>query len=175
MIINHEERTKIRDKDREILKAANRDRDEIIARKLDEIQTQYEKIEKQMQELKDQKSELLSGPITRGEILENAKAVLKMERKDLINSFLGKHLRECQLANAMPFNSARMGVHLIPPERAWKLFFFAVDEKDLEEAAAGLPDIGMSIKEREAKISEIDKEISRLSNLIKDDLAALQK
>ena len=170
-----EERRNIKKKDQAVLKEATRNREEIVARKADEIQKQYEKIEEQIIQLKDQKEELFSGEITKEEILENAKNVLRDERKFFIESFLGAHLKNCQERNFMPFKRSDLKVRLLDPNHCWKLFFFAVDEKDLEEAVAGLPDIGMSMAERNAKIEEIDKEISRLSKLIKDDLEALKK
>ena len=175
MIISHEERTQIRQKDQDLLKEATRDSEEIVTRKLDEIQKRYKEIEAQIKQLKDQKSELLSGEITREEVLENAKNVLRDERKFFIESFLGAHLKECQEHNWIPFGQSNLKVHLLGPDKCWKLFFFSVNEDDLEKAAAGLPDTGMSIKERMAKVSDIDKEISRLSKLIKDDLEALKK
>jgi hypothetical protein len=61
-----------------------------------------------------------------------------------------------------PFEGANMRVHLCPPHDAWKLFFFAVSEKDLEEAVASLPDIGMSAVERKEEIEKIDIKISGL-------------
>lgn len=175
MIISHEERTQMRQKDQNLLKEAARDSEEIVTRQLDKIQNQYKEIEAQIIQLKDTKSELLSGEITKEEILENAKMVLRDERKYFIESFLGAHLKECQEHNWMPFGRSGLRVSLLGPEKCWKLFFFSVTEGDLEKAAAGLPDIGMSMKERMAKVSDIDKEISRLSKLIKDDLEALKK
>jgi hypothetical protein len=175
MIISHEERTEMRKKDQGLLKEATRNREEIIARKVDKIQKQYEEIEAKIIHLKDQKSKLLSGEITKEEILENAKNILRDERKFFIESLLGAHLKHCQEHNYLPFGRANLHIHMLDPDNCWKLFFFAIDERDIEEAAAGLPDTGMSMKERMTKIEEIDKEISRLSKIIKNDLAALKK
>lgn len=88
MIISHYDRTEMRKKDQGILKEATRDSEEIVTRKLDEIQKRYKEIEDQIIQLKDQKSELLSGEITREEVLENAKNVLRDERKYFIEYFL---------------------------------------------------------------------------------------
>ena len=175
MIIDHYQRTEIRKKDQDLLKQAARDSEEIVTRKLDEIQKRYKEIEAQIIQLKDQKSELLSGEITKEEVLESAKNVLRDEKEYFIESFLRAHLKECQEHNWPPFGRSGLKVSLLGPEKCWKLFFFSVTEDDLEKAAAGLPDVGMSMKKRMAKVSDIDKEISRLSKLIKDDLEALKK
>jgi len=175
MIISHEERTDIRRKDQALLKEAGKDSEEIVARQVDKIQRQYKEIEAQIKQLKDAKSELLSGEITKEEILETAKMVLRDEKKFFIENFLTEHLKDCQVHNWIPFGRSGLKVSLLNPERCWKLFFFSVTEDDLEKAAAGLPDTGISMKERKAKIEEIDKEISRLSNVIKGDLEALKK
>jgi len=128
-MFNREERITERDKNREVLKDVTRKKEEILARKIDKAQRQYEQIE--------------------------------AEIKKLV-----KHLSECQASNVMPF----AGDHIIPDHNLGKLLFFAISEKDVENAVALLPDIGMSKAEREAKIEEINQEISKLQKIIKDDL-----
>ena len=56
MIIDHYQRTEIRKKDQDLLKQAARDSEEIVTRKLDEIQKRYKEIEAKIIQLKDQKS-----------------------------------------------------------------------------------------------------------------------
>jgi len=172
--MNKEERTEIRNKDRDILKNVARDGEEIVARQMDEIQKKYKKIEARIKELKEQKSEFLSGAVTKAEILETAKERLRSGKKSFIQQLLGEHLKQCQAANVLPFVNMHLKMRMLDPDQAWKLFFFAVTEKDVEEAVALLPDIGISASAREAEIKKIDREISRLSKVIKDDLEALK-
>jgi len=175
MALSREEKIMEREKTRKTIKEVLKDRDEIITRKTDAIQKQYEKIESQIKELQDQRSELLSGAVTKEEVLKNAKESLHGGKRSFINSLMSEHLKVCQEKNIMPFSHKNLKIHLLDESKVWKLFFFSVSEKDLEEAVALLPDIGMSTKEREGKIKEIDKEIFRLSKLIKDELQGLKK
>jgi len=165
-MFNREERIAERDKNREVLKDVTRKREEILARKIDKAQRQYEQIEAEIKKLQDQKSELMSGAVTKAEILKKAKEQLSARREQSIERTLVKHLTECQASNLLPF----AGDHIIPDHLLGQLFFFAISEKDVENAVALLPDIGMSMAEREAKIEEINQEISKLQKSIKDDL-----
>jgi len=165
-MFNREERTAERDKNREVLKDVARKREEILARKIDKAQRQYEQIEAEIKKLQDQKSELMSGAVTKAEILTKAKEQLSARKEQSVEMILVKHLSECQASNVMPF----AGDHTIPDHQLGRLFFFAISEKDVENAVALLPDIGMSMAEREAKIEEINQEISKLQKIIKDDL-----
>ena len=165
-MFNREERTAERDKNREVLKDVTRKREEILARKIEEAQRQYEQIEAEIKKLQDQKSELMSGAVTKAEILKKAKEQLSARKEQQVERILVKHLSECQASNVMPF----AGDHIIPDHNLGKLLFFAISEKDVENAVALLPDIGMSKAEREAKIEEINQEISKLQKIIKDDL-----
>jgi chaperonin cofactor prefoldin len=167
-----EKQGKWREKNQEVLKETIKDREEIIERKFDKIRKQYEGIEERIRKLQDQRNELFCGAITKEEILANAKDKLREGRKFFIKSLLGNHLKACQERNMPPFGGTTMRVHVCPPDKAWQLFYFAVYENDLEEAIASLPDIGMPIAEREKKIKEIDKEISELQKILKDDLEA---
>jgi len=165
-MFNREERITERDKNREVLKDVTRKKEEILARKIDKAQRQYEQIEAEIKKLQDQKSELMSGAVTKAEILKKAKEQLSARREQFTEMILVKHLSECQASNVMPF----AGDHIIPDHNLGKLLFFAISEKDVENAVALLPDIGMSKAEREAKIEEINQEISKLQKIIKDDL-----
>ena len=165
-MFNREERIAEREKNREVLKDVTKKREEIVTRKLDKIQRQYEQIELEIKKLQEQKSELMSGAVTKAEILKKAKEQLSARREQFTEMILVKHLTECQAANIMPFAKD----HIVPDYQLGRLFFFAVNEQDIENAVAQLPDIGMSMAEREAKIEEINKEISKLQKVISNDL-----
>ena len=165
-MFNQEERMAERDKNREVLKDVTRKKEEILVRKIDKAQRQYEQIELEIKKLQDQKSELMTGAVTKPEMLKKAKEQLSARKEQQVERILVKHLSECQAANLMPF----AGEHIIPDHNLGKLFFFAISEKDVENAVALLPDIGMSMAERETKIEEINQEISKLQKIISDDL-----
>ena len=170
-MFSREERIAARDKGQKIRKEILADRDEIIARRMDRFAKEYAKIEGEIKDLQDRRGELLCGAVTKAEILSKAKSSLRDGKENLIKSLLAGHIGLCQASNLSPFGGATLNVKMLHPDAAWKLFFFAVSESDIEAAVALLPDIGMSMAEREAKIEEIDLQISALQKTMKDDLA----
>jgi hypothetical protein len=78
----------------------------------------------------------------------------------------------CQERGVVPFTDRDLKLNLLDETKAWKLFFFSVTEQDLIDAAASLPDIGISEKQRNAAVAEIDKKIGEIKAQIEKDLAA---
>jgi len=174
-MFTREDRQKNRENNAKVLKESLTDKDSIIAIETDRITKRYEKIEAEIRNLQDEKSLLMEGAITKEEVLKNAKIKLRAERERLVKELLGKHLKSCQERNLQPFVPVEVRTHMISEYDPWKLFYFAISESDLEEAVAGLDDIGMASTKRKAKIAEIDNQIASLSEAIKKDLDALKK
>lgn len=167
---DRETRKNERDKNQGILKDSIRTRDEIIERKTDKIRKQYEQIEAEIKALQEKKQRFFEMPITKEELLKNAKDQLKQHREFFIERLISDHLKMCQDRNSLPFTNINMKVRLMDADNAWKLFYFAVSEKDIERAVDLLPEIGMPAEEREAAIAKINKKIEGLQTRLKDDL-----
>lgn len=174
-MFDRETRKNERDRNREVLKDSINIRDEIVTRKTDKIQKQYEQIEGEIRALQEEKQKFFEMPITKEEVLKIAKNQLRQGRELFIERLLSEHLKISQDRNAPPFTDSTMSVHLMPPEHAWKLFFFAVSEKDLEKAVDLLPDIGTPKSERDTEIQKINKKIAKLQKSLKEDLEAEKK
>jgi chaperonin cofactor prefoldin len=167
---DQEARKNERDKNQGILQDSIRTRDELIERKTDKIRRQYEQIEEEIKSLQDEKQRFFEMAITKEEVLKIAKDQLRQGREHFIDHLLSDHLKGCQDRNALPFKDSTLRIHLLSPERAWKLFYFAVSEKDLEKAVELLPDIGTPASEREAAIEKINAKIHELQKNLKDEL-----
>jgi hypothetical protein len=131
--------------------------------------TEIQKYCDRIKELIDKKHEIQRAPNLKEEVLEAAKENFRNKRRETIKRILGSHLEDCQLGRTSPFNE-EIFKRIFPPDKCWQLGFLIFTEKDIEETAAFLPDIGISERERKAKIKEIDQEIDRLSKLFENEL-----
>jgi hypothetical protein len=149
---------------------------DIEKRKLGELQDHHQKIKTKILQLQEEKQELYRAPFTKEELLKIAKEELRKKRSEWgINRGLVLHLKSCQAAGVFPFDQVALRTSVFPESQAWKLAYFCITEKDIEEAIALLPDIGVSLEEREEKIKKIDKEISRLSGLLEKEFKEVNK
>jgi hypothetical protein len=171
-MFDRETRKHERDRNREVLKDSINIRDEIVTRKTDKIRKQYEQIEAEIKALQEDKQRFFEMPITKEELLKNAKDQLRQHREFFIERLISDHLKACQERNSVPFATTNMKVHLMNADNAWKLFYFAVSEKDIERAVGLLPEIGTSAAEREGEIKKINEKIAKLQKSLKEDLEA---
>jgi DNA repair exonuclease SbcCD ATPase subunit len=160
-----------RDKNREVLKETLKAKDEIIARKLDRIQKTYDNLEGQIRDLQEQKSRYLEGAMTKEETLQVAREALEQGRKDVLQHII-RYIETYRQRGATPFRQSDVSVHLYPAEKAYRLFYFAISDKDIEEAVSALDEGGMPASEREAKIAEIEEKIQDLRRQIEKELEA---
>jgi len=148
-------------------KDINRDIDTIKARKIDQIEKEYEGLVAKVSELHEQKAEILKAPKTKEEMSKYVKASLRARRQDVLNRFLMQHFDNHRHSHTDPFDEKQLR-RLFEEERIWRLAVFALTDQDIEEAISLLPDDGIAEQERTAMIKEIDEEIERLSQIAKE-------
>lgn len=169
-----EEFFKIDEEDTRKLVEFGRIADEIKQIQLDKIQKRYDDIKAKIKQLQDEKHELLRAPLTKKDLLEIVKAELHKQRKDYaIKEVLKPYLEGCQTRYGQPFSQLSLKL-AFDPDKCWKLAYFCFSDEDIEEAVALLDDIGIARADQEAKVKEIDKEISRLEKLIEKELKDLK-
>lgn len=146
-----------RNKSRQNLKEMTSAMQTIEGKALDVIQKKHNEIEQKIKVLQDEKTELLTGEITKNELIKDALSQLKMRRSELIEYYLKPHLESCKGANLAPFTG-----HLLPDEKARDIVYLVLTEKDIKEAVSGLAETGITEEERKTKAKQIDQEISQL-------------
>lgn len=169
-MITRESVIKNRDENKRVLSEIDNAHNEIITRKLDEVEQRHARIMAKIKSLQDEKGELLSGEVTNQELIENAKNGLRERRDEFINSIVSKHLESCKLHNAKPFDSKIN----IPDWRIWEIVFMGLTGKDIEKAVNLLPDTGTTAKERLSGVAAIDEEILSLTKIMDDELNTIK-
>lgn len=162
---------KLRDENQRILTEMTNTQDEIITRKLDDVNRRHGKIRARVQALQDERSELLRGEITNKEVLENAKKQLQERRSQFMQDVLIEHLKVCKYQNAKPFEGSIVGEGKLLRE----IVYLALTDKDIENAVSTLPDTGISKQERLAKTKKLEAEISRLVKNMTSELEEVKK
>ena len=161
----------IRKEDEKKLRGVQVRADDLATRRGDEIQKVAQKIKDKIQSLIDKKHDIFDAPYSKAHTLAQAKIVLKEKRREwFIENVLVKHLQYCQIHAGGFFADPIMRVDMGREDRLWKMLFNVITEKDLEEAAAMLPDIGMTHEEKEAEIRKIDAEIEALEGQLEKDM-----
>ncbi len=168
-----DEINEIRHEDQRKLETVKNITDTAIARKRDEIDIKAQRIKDRIQELVDRKGEVFDQPYSKSYTLELLKRGLKEKRKEWFCGALAQHARDCQVHAAGPLDEANVRLGLGDERKIWKMVYAIISEEDLEEAVATLPDIGMSVAEKEAEIKKIDAEIETLKRQIKIELDKL--
>lgn len=154
-----------RGKNQSTLKQAENTKEEIKARLFDSVQKRYDCIMEKIKKLQDKKSEFLSGPSTKEEVLEEAKRRLYSNRQTVIELFLKTHLEICKESNVAPFR----GRTILPGHAEESVIWLALTEEDIERAVDMLNDTGMSDKDRKAAVEKIDAEISELMKSLENE------
>jgi len=123
-----------------------------------------------MRELQEEKYQLKRAPYTRKDLLKMAKEELRKQRDRHKDKILRTHLDLCQQRKANPFTELSMSV-LFRTEEYWQLAYLLFEEKDVERIIKELPDIGISLEDREAKNKELDRKILSIKNEIDKEYA----
>jgi hypothetical protein len=132
----------------------------------------YNGLIRKMRDLQKEKDRIKAAPYIREDLLEAAKNNLKEQQGKFKEELLKKHLSDCQAKHNVPFSGPSMSM-LFRTEEYWQLAYFIIDEKDIEKAIKQLPGIGISTKDREKRIKEIDLEISKLRVEIDEEYTRL--
>jgi hypothetical protein len=166
-----DEINEIRHQDEEKLKTVQRKADEIVMIRADAIHKRAQKSKDRIQELIDKKHNIFDQPFSKSYTLELLKTALRKKNKEwFFDNVLVPHARDCQIHASGPLSEPAMRLNIGNPDKVWKMMYHLITDKDLEEAVATLPDIGMSIQEKEAAITAIDKEIEALQSQIETEL-----
>ena len=171
-ILTNDTRQKVREQNKDIRKEIADKTETIQGKKIQAIRDRHDKIREQVDELIKEKDELLTGPISKVELLTLAKEQYAKHRKEFaVDGLLKNHLAACQKSGrAFPFEPTEIKVHSMIELNLWRLFFLVFTPKDIEEVIATLPDIGISTEEREKKIKEIYKKVKHLTGQLDEEL-----
>lgn len=172
--MNRDRVREVRQQNADTLVEFQKTTDEALQRHIAKFDGRYAVLKEQLRSLQSERTALCRHPVSKEEFLEKAKEQLQSGKDSLIERLVREMLAGCQQRNALPFNITGMRLTMFPQEKAWELFFLACTEEHLEKAVAQLPDIGISTKDREAKLKELDAEISRIMQALKDDLESLK-
>jgi hypothetical protein len=161
-LVGDEEIKRIRAVDQETLKTFMRKADTLKGQELDKLAKEYDEIRAKVQSLMDEKGDVLRSPMSKAELLEYAKGRLNTVQRDAI-SFLKGHLNACLLGHSMPFYELAMK-DMFGEEKAYRLLWLFLQEKDIEPIVDSLEEVGLSAAERTVKIKQIDSEIAALTS-----------
>jgi hypothetical protein len=153
-----------------IAKTVTAKKEEIQSRVLESVRQRLDEIEEKIKQLQEEKNDLLEGASTRWDVLEEAKTRLRANRKQVIECFLKPHLASCKQSNVAPFG----GKSILPDWRAADVVWLSLNEQDVEEAINMLPETGIADEERKAKVEGIDIKISKLVQLLNEELEKIK-
>ena len=169
-----DEINEIRHEDERKLKTIKDTADSIVAKKADEINKKAQKVKDKIQELIDRKHEIFDLPFSKDYTLALMKRGLREKRKQwFFDDVLVRHAKDCQIHATDPLGEPAMRLQIGNESKVWKMMYAVITEGDLEAAVATLPDIGMSLAEKEAGIRKIDEEIKALQEQIKKEFESL--
>jgi hypothetical protein len=131
------------------------------SRLLDNLEKEHNALREKIDKLIEKKGDVLRGPASKADFVLATKEQWKNERQ-YIKDFLITHMADCQQRSEEPF-SAAFAKHLLEGINGRYLFFYIIDEKDIDDMAASLPEIGLSAKQKEKRIKELDEEINQLA------------
>ena len=130
-----------------------------------EIEERVSARRQRIEELNDEKNELIRSPLPKAELLALARVSLAEHRAEVLD-ILVAHLKKCQDGGerSHPFDPISLRLYEFPEDKAYRLFYLALGDTDLKEAVSRLPDVGVDRATREAKVKEINAEIDRLTS-----------
>jgi len=161
MALSDEKIKEIREMDRGNLKSFISDAETIRAQALDKIEKEHRDLVEKIQALMDEKGDILRAPMSKAELLEYAKEELKKCR-DTVLSLLRTHLEACGKGQDIPFNELAMK-YMFSENKAFRLPWLILTDKDIKGLVDGLPEIGITVAERDVKIAAIDEQIAELT------------
>lgn len=147
--------------------------DDVARSKMVAIQEKAEELKGKIKALVDKKGAIIRAPRCKAETIALAKEALREGRKQwFFEGILLKNLKDFQ-NQADHFMSEISMKYLLGSDKAWKIAYWIITDKDIENAAGMLPDIGLSVVERDAQMKAIDKEIAELERQIENDFKKL--
>ena len=97
----------------------------------------------------------------------------EMREKILIKEILIPHFQMCQDRKTQVFSPAALNSVVFAQGEYWKLLFYVMTVDDIDKAIAALPrDVGISRKEIDKKVTEINTKIMALKEELESELEA---
>ena len=143
---------------------------EAFSRRMSEIKAGLESRINRIRDLHQQKYKVMRSAYTRNELMDLAIKGLAEEKKRNNMAWLTKHLEDCRQHKAQIFNGASLRA-LFSERDIPKLFLHLTTDDDIKAAIATLPNDGVSQKEREKQLKQIDDEIQNLSRELEAEMA----
>lgn len=135
-----------------------------------EIDEYYAGIKTQIDDLIDQKHELLRSARTREDMRELAKQQLrKLRHENLVEGWLLPHLKTVQASGSFPLEIPQMKLHLMSEFESWRAGYGIITEEDIDWACDMLPEIGLTQEEKTQKVKEIEQQIAALEKKLQED------
>ena len=126
------------------------------------IEKKHRGLVENIKALMDEKESLLRAPMSKAELLEHAKDELNKCRAEA-TSFLAKHLEDCQKGHTSPFGEIAMKFIFADNDKAYRLLWLFLLEKDITPIIDGFNEIGIPAAERDAKVTAINDQIEKLT------------
>lgn len=164
MALSIEKIKEIRERDKQSLNNIFNDAETIKAQAMDKIRKEHNALMEQIQSLMDEKAEILRSPMSKIELMEIVKEELKKCREEAL-SILRAHLESCHKGHSTPFSALAIKWEF-SEEKAYRLLWLFINEKDIKALVDSLPEIGIPAIERDTKISCIDEKIATLTATI---------
>lgn len=175
MLIDSESRRnqtiKEHEADKDIFESVDQSFDRLKEIHITKIKNQHSEIMEQIKTLQEEKRDLLDQPLLKEEFLKEFKEQVELNKAELRKE-LTKYLSEYHERNVTPFPLSDVLYHY---SDTWKILFFALTDKDIEDMVSNLPHKGRCPKEIRAKVNKIEGEINRLQNTLPEELNQLQK
>jgi hypothetical protein len=124
------------------------------------VEKKYNKILDEIRKLEKEKHEIQTMPITKEEVLKQAKESLKARRDAMIETWLKDHLASVQKRRTVAFDPN--DIRLTFQDNSYRLAYFSFTNKHLEKAVSQIEEPGISEMERRQKVQEIDEKIAKL-------------
>jgi hypothetical protein len=167
-----EQMDEIRKRDASRIKKITDDADTVVSKKMDTEAKKAQAYKDRIQELVDNKGLIFTSPSSKAETVALAKESLREYRRQFfMEDLIVQRLKDCQQRHDTFLHESSS--KLFWDRNGWRFLYAIVKEEDIDKAAEMLPDIGLSIAERDAKIKEIDKEISALEEQLEKELKKL--
>ncbi len=161
MNLNNDDIQEIRQKDMQHLSDVLRKSDDIKGNFLDEIEKEHDGYISQIKGLIEEKENLLRSPSSKPELTALAKENLRKCKAE-IYQIIKQHLVDCQTGHSSPFYQLAMK-NMFAEDKSYRLLWLFLQDQDIDAIIADIEEIGIPSDERDRKISDINKQIEKLS------------
>ena len=157
-MIDRDSRIEQRQKNKDEIKDYSTAADEILARRIDRAQKSLQRRDARIKELQEERFRLMESALSKKDFIVEAKKAFEARRQESIMA-IGSSLSESRSRNTKPFQGTRFTLS----DMYWDRFLMgAIDPAIIDAALESLPEGGLSAKDRDKRIAEIDAEIDSI-------------